>query len=68
MSAALNALLDYRQADEDGVMVVTSRQAIHEVADEASEARQWLIASLGLVEGSGPPNWDGIREFLKRTE
>lgn len=28
---AVTALLDYKQADEDGVMVTTSRQAIHEV-------------------------------------
>ncbi len=29
---ALEALLDYEQADEEGVMVLASRQAIHEVA------------------------------------
>jgi hypothetical protein len=32
------------------------------------EAREWLQVCLGLVEGRGPPNWDGIREFLKATE
>lgn len=32
MSEAVKALLNYRQADEDGIMVLTSRQAIHEVA------------------------------------
>lgn len=30
MIEAVKALLDYQQADEDGVMVLTSRQAIHE--------------------------------------
>ncbi len=29
----IQALLAYQQADEDGVMVLVSRQAIHEVAD-----------------------------------
>ena len=33
-----------------------------------AEARKWLDACLGLVDGRGPPNWDGIRDFLKRTE
>lgn len=37
-----------------------------ELAEERLEAaKSWLRACLGLVEGSGPPNWDGIREFLK---
>lgn len=30
-SGAVDALLDYSQMDEDGIMVCTSRQAIHEV-------------------------------------
>ena len=34
MSEALKALLAYQQCDEDGVMCKTSRQAVHEVADE----------------------------------
>lgn len=33
-SPAHNALMNYRQADEDGVMVEVSRQAIHDVSDE----------------------------------
>lgn len=32
---AIEALLNYSQADADGIMVVTSRQAIHEVVDHA---------------------------------
>ena len=38
---ALEALLSYSQADEDGIMVVTSRQAIHEVADELR--KMWAL-------------------------
>lgn len=31
-------------------------------------ARGWLQACLELVDGNGnPPNWDGIRAFLKET-
>lgn len=33
MEGATDALLDYKQADNEGVMVLTSRQAIHEVVD-----------------------------------
>jgi hypothetical protein len=52
--AALVALLNYQQADTDGVMVLVSRQAIHEVeaharAQEAEIAR--LRDALGLAEG-----------------
>jgi hypothetical protein len=36
---ALEALLNYSQADQDGIMVMASRQAIHEVADELTRLR-----------------------------
>lgn len=36
---ALEALLAYTQADEDGTIVKVSRQAIHEVADELASLR-----------------------------
>lgn len=36
---AIEALLAYQQADMEGVMVLTSRQAIHEVADELRRLR-----------------------------
>ncbi len=36
-NAALAALLNYRQADMDGTMVLVSRQAIHEVVDYIKE-------------------------------
>ncbi len=41
-SAALAALLDYEQADHDGVMVLASRQAIHEVIDGYARLRDLL--------------------------
>ncbi len=39
--AAIVALGNYQQADEEGIMVLVSRQAIHEVLDhiEVKEAR-----------------------------
>lgn len=36
--------------------------------DQLAEAKEWLQACLGLVEGRGPPNWDGIRTFLRECE
>lgn len=36
---AINALLAYQQADMEGTMVLTSRQAIHEVANEIRRIR-----------------------------
>lgn len=36
---ALDALLDYGQADMEGIIVTTSRQAIHEVAAELTALR-----------------------------
>lgn len=41
---AIEALLAYQQADMEGVMVLTSRQAIHEVADELRRLRNVLKA------------------------
>lgn len=42
MSEALKALLAYQQCDEDGVMCKTSRQAVHEIADEIDRLRGLL--------------------------
>lgn len=57
---ALNALLAYQQADEDGVMVLASRQAIHEVADDLGRYEQlkasserYMLAVKRLGETSG---------------
>lgn len=52
-SPGFQALMNYQQADMDGIMVTTSRQAIHEVADEYVELLEALQACLshGLDEG-----------------
>ena len=39
---AVDALLNYRQLDEDGMMVAVSRQAVHEVVDEHKRLRTVL--------------------------
>ena len=55
LTVALAALLDYKQADMDGIMVETSRQAIHEVAD-AVIAMQVSVAELERkLETQEPP-------------
>lgn len=51
ISRACIALLDYRQADDEGVMVLTSREAIHAVIDAIRSGA--LIPSDG-VEGGRP--------------
>jgi hypothetical protein len=47
---AIEALLSYQQADMEGVMVLTSRQAIHEVADELKRLRGAAQATTGPRE------------------
>lgn len=46
-SDALTALLNYEQADMDGTMVRTSRQAIHEVAAEIEALRKMNVSLEG---------------------
>lgn len=53
---AVKALLSYQQADMDGVMVLVSRQAIHEVVDRI-EALEELVR-YAFNEGFG----QGMRE------
>ena len=53
-SPAHNALLNYNQADEDGVMVLVSRQAIHEVSDEIAVLRAELTVIAALADKSEP--------------
>jgi len=61
LTAALAALLDYQQADIDGVMVTASRQAIHEVTDSVM-AQQVRIAELE-VENKRLNEWaDGFSD------
>ena len=43
--AAWDALMNYQQADEDGIMVLVSRQAIHECKDERDALRDQLQAA-----------------------
>ena len=43
-SAANHALLNYRQADNEGIMVEVSRQAIHMVDDEIKQLRACFAA------------------------
>ena len=43
-------------------------QTISELVKELKEARAWLDAACGLVRGEGPPNWDGIRDEIKRID
>lgn len=54
-SSALQALLAYQQADQDGVMVLTSRQAIHEVAESYEKLRRTL--EVHAVKNRGGPFW-----------
>lgn len=57
MSEALKALLSYQQADEDGVMVLASRQAIHEVADHLEKLRRTLESRSVRLMGPRSPFW-----------
>lgn len=54
---AIEALLSYQQADMEGVMVLTSRQAIHEVADELKRVRSHAQDA----------NGNGLRHILQRV-
>ena len=56
---AIEALLAYRQADMEGVMVLTSRQAIHEVADELRRLRAQSSESF-LEQSHRDNNWIGL--------
>ena len=51
MSKATEALQGYIQQDEEGVMVLTSRQAIHEVISENERLRAALSAMLSIDVG-----------------
>lgn len=48
LSGAREALLNYQQADQDGILVITSRQAIHEV-DDALTALEAERDALGIA-------------------
>ena len=38
------------------------------LVEALSNSRDWLDASLMLVRGEGPPNWDGIREAISTAD
>lgn len=52
---AIEALLAYQQADMEGIMVLTSRQAIHEVTDEIKRLRVALEAIRDRIWTDGEP-------------
>jgi hypothetical protein len=57
MTEAVKALLAYQQADQDGVMVLTSRQAIHEVVDGYEKLRRTLEQHAVRSMGPRSPFW-----------
>jgi hypothetical protein len=60
MSEALKALLAYQQADEDGVMVLTSRQAIHEVAKRYDRLLKKLTEIHEIAQDANMAAWEKI--------
>ena len=59
-SAAHEALLDYQQADEEGIVVLVSRQAIHEVSeqlDASDSAPAWQDISTAPKDGTSFDAW-----------
>src|SRR5208337_2728929 len=66
----LTAALAKKQAEYlkvcNYVVVLHARVAALEAV--LTESRTWLNASLGLVNGDGPPNWDGIREHIEEID
>jgi hypothetical protein len=63
MSGALQTLKSYRQADEGGDMVLVSRQAVHEVADQF-EALLEVVKSFENDDGSVPAKIWEMREAV----
>lgn len=55
-SAAMQALLNYQQADMDGVMVIVFRQAVHEVDDEIERLREALELAAPVACGAFCPS------------
>ena len=81
-SPAVKALLNYSQADMDGIIVTVSRQAIHEVVDEldtlrtraeTAEAELTQIKEAIAVKGGtehAPTEWAYLEvcETLRKTK
>ena len=53
ISAAREALMNYQQADMDGIMVLASRQAIHEVNDHIDAQDAKIKALTDALEAFG---------------
>lgn len=49
---ALKALISYQQADMEGVMVLASRQAIHEVHDAYRQLSEWQPIETAPKDGT----------------
>ena len=64
--AAISALLSYGQADMDGVLVTTSRQAIHEVVDAYRALRDELDAARS--ERVKPLEWEDLGDRCHRAK
>lgn len=58
MIEAVKALLNYRQADEEGIMVLTSRQAIHEVAARIEQLEE-ALREIATTSADGLPEFTG---------
>lgn len=68
MSEAVKALLNYRQADEEGIMVLTSRQAIHEVAARIEQLEAALREHACRCEQRCVDVWEDVREHVEPTK
>ena len=71
--AAITALLNYSQADEDGIMVFASRQAIHEVLDRLAAAEERVKRLESALKpfadiGNGDPDRKHGSWFVKFEE
>ena len=70
ITPAMRALLKYKKADEEGFMVLTSRQAIHEVEGEAvkmHEALQELLQALDEPVQSLLPRTPSLVGVMKKA-
>lgn len=68
MIAALQEFKSYRLADEEGVMALVSRQAVHEVADQF-EALLEVVKSFENDDGSVPAKlWEMRKAIIERCE